>query len=212
MTQEERTCQITYRGFARVPNSDDWQGAFLVVRDDGQEQKLKVRLTWELLVNIRSEWPITTDPQYLIVRLGTKAILAQLHQKGEVDKLIWLKTKQYPGHPGRPDVDKNCRRLGRHPGKMLGTIASSRDEPQGMTNLKACETCEYPFLVLECRHLSAETTWVEENVRAVTKAGCALRQADFQLDTCSTRTCFEPRPIPLGGSEDRSPLGFMRER
>jgi hypothetical protein len=204
--------QIRYWGSTELPIRDAWEGSFLVVQDDGEEQKVKVRLTWELVVTIEENWPINAEPDFLIRRLGTKAILAQLHQKGEVDKLIWLKTKEYPGHPGRPDVHKNCRLLERHPGKMLCTIASPGDEQQGMTNLKACETCEYPFLVLECRHLAAETTWVEENVRAVTKAGCALGQGDFQLDTCSRRACFKPRPIPLGGSEYRSPLGLIRER
>jgi len=108
MTPEETAWQIVYRGSREVFKRGVWVGRFRLVRDDEQEQKVKVELSEELVANIKSKWPeIDADPDSLIRRLGKKAILAQLRQKGEADKVICLYKKHYPGYPGPPDMGNN---------------------------------------------------------------------------------------------------------
>lgn len=212
MATEERTWQIRYEGFLEKVD-DDWMASFLLTPSDGESQEVKVRLTWELETRMASQWNIdVSNPDSLTLRLGTKAILAQLEQRGEVEETIRLSQDEYPGHPGRPQLDKNCRHLKRPPGKMLCGIRSPRDKWQGTTNLRTCETCNYPFLIRECRHLvNAETIGAARGeVRQVTKnAGCALGQPDFRLGTCPTRECFEPLDISIGRPEEKPRLGLV---
>ena len=105
MTSEERAWQIEYRGSREVSIRDIWEGRFLLVRDGEHKQEVTVELSMELRSNIQSKWPeINADPDFLIRRLGRKAIEAQLRQQRQVDKVIRLYKKQYPGYPGPPDV------------------------------------------------------------------------------------------------------------
>jgi hypothetical protein len=210
MAARERTWQIRYERFLGEVD-DDWLASFLLTPSDGQSQEVNVRLTYELQINMASQWNIdVSDPDFIMLRLGTKAIFAQLEERGEVDDSILLSSSDYPGYPDRPELDKNCRHLKTPPGKMLCGISSTRDKWLGMTNVKTCEQCEYPFLVEECQHLvNAETIGVAPNVRRVSNAGCALGQPEFVLRTCRTRECFVPLAIPFGRPEERRRLGFL---
>lgn len=213
MNLPERTWQVRYvKLVPEVSGSTD--GLFLATPSDGKPQEVTVRLTDMLSRFMEKEHEIDpSDIEHLIIRLGAKAILAQLEERGEVDEMILL-SDWYPGHPERPDLDKNCRHLERPPGKMLCRIAASRDKWLGMTNLRTCEMCNYPFLTCECRHLvNAETMgFVRGDIRQVVNEGCALGQPDFQLRTCPTRECFDPLPISFRKPEERRRLGFLGER
>jgi len=193
---------------------DDWKASFLLTPSDGESQEVNVRLTYELQTIMASQWDIDlSDPDFIMLRLGTKAILAPLAERDDVDETILLSSDHYPGHPGRPELDKDCRHLQTPPGKMLCGMCSSRDKWLGMTNLRTCEKCGYPFLILECQHLvNAETIGLAQDVRSVVNAGCALGQPDFRLSRCPTRKCFKPLPISFGRPEEKPRLGFLGER
>lgn len=211
MNSPERTWQIRYiKLLPRVGSTTD--GLFLVTPSDGEPQEVTVRLTDMLSRFMELEHDI--DPsniEHLIIRLGAKAILAQLEERGEVDQMT-LFSDQYPGHPGRPQLDKDCRHLQKPPGKMLCGIRSPQDKWKGVTNLRACEKCGYPFLIFECKHLiNGETIGKSAEDRSVWNAGCELGQPDFRLSKCQTRECFEPLPISFRRPEAKRPLGFLRE-
>lgn len=210
MKPPERTWQIRYiKLLPRVGSSTD--GLFLATPSGGEPQEVIVKLADMLGRFMELELDIdTSNVEHPIIRLGTKAILAQLEERDEVDDTILLSSSDYPGHPERPELDKNCRHLKTPPGKMLCGIASSRDKWLGMTNLRTCEKCGYPFLILECQHLvNAETIGLVEGVRSVVNAGCALGQPDFFMSKCPTRECFEPLPISFGRPEEKPRLGFV---